>query len=102
MITMKTGSKTPVRFTFEDGVSETTVTLQPDDDSGTLAAKMRRVLELEGGQTAAIQNSRFLPPAAALDQPEFTAADRAATEARLKAVSPLGWETANTDLLPEA
>jgi hypothetical protein len=95
-------SRNPVRFEFSDGISETSVTVQPDDDSGTIAAKLRRVLELEGGYTAAIQNSRFLPPAAAPEAPAFTPADRAATEERLAKADAMGWESTNVDTLPEA
>ena len=101
MITMKTGSKTPVRFVFSDLISETTITIQPDDESADIAAKLRRVLELEGGHTAVIQNSRHLPPPAPV--PVFTPADREATEARVRATeeSLNGWNAVDIDALPE-
>lgn len=97
---MKTGSKTPVRFTFSDDVSETTITIAPDDESGVIAAKLQRVLELEGVALPSAPQARMVSVPA---QPEFTAADRAATEARLKAANPQGWgEGVDIENLPEA
>lgn len=97
MITMKTGSKAPVRFTFSDDVSETTITIAPDEESGSIAAKLQRVLELEGVRPAsAIQGM------AASMVPQALLADRAATEERLAQVQPQGWSK-NVDIeqLPE-
>lgn len=99
MITMKTGSKTPVRFIFSDDVSETTVTVQPDDSSEDIAAKLQRVLELEGVALPTVLPARMISVPAA---PVFTAADRAATEERLKQAQPMGWgEDTDVENLPE-
>lgn len=100
MITMKTGGRTPVRFVFSDDVSETTVTIQPDDPPDEIAAKLRRVLELEGMRAPSLPPG---VPAYAAPDVQFTPADRAATEERLKAASPMGWgEGVDIEDLPEA
>lgn len=95
---LKLAGRNPAKFEYNDGVSETTVTVQPDDDADTVRAKLQRVLELEGGSPA-------LPvrvPGASL-APTFTPADRAATEERLKGAQPMGWsEDADMENLPEA
>jgi hypothetical protein len=106
MITMKTGSRAPVRFVFSDDVSETTITIQADDDSAAIAAKLQRVLDLEKPHTyaailatGAVGANAFRAP----ESPAFTPADRAAEEARLAGVQPMGWtEHADLDSLPEA
>lgn len=101
---LKLAGRNPARFEFDDGVSQTTVTVQPDDDAGTVAAKLRRVLELEGGLRGVLQNARYLPPAAPPETPVFTAADRAAVNTAMtqaqQALS-TGWESVDLDKLPE-
>jgi hypothetical protein len=101
MITMKTGSKSPVRFVFSDDVSETTITIQADDASDAIRAKLQRVLELEEpGVRARIQSTGLVNPSEA--RAPFTAADRAATEARLAQAQPQGWgKDVNIEELPE-
>lgn len=100
MITMKTGSKTPVRFVFSDDVSETTITIQTDDDSDIIAAKLQRVLELEGGYTTVVVDGMRTQPYA---EAAFTPADRAAYEERMTQAQPLGWgEGVDIESLPEA
>lgn len=100
MITMKTGSKTPVRFIFSDDVSETTITIAPDDDSGAIAAKLQRVLELEG---VALPTAPPAPVAPGVTLANiFTPADRAATEVRLAQAQPQGWGAdVDVEKLPE-
>lgn len=119
MITMKTGSKTPVKFVFSDDVSETTINIQPDDPSDTIRAKLQRVLELEGeaaglrARTTATMlgvspDDLRLPvrqPGAALSAARETFEplwDAAEAEKRLAAQQTVGWETADLDALPEA
>lgn len=98
MITMKTGSKTPVRFVFSDSVSETTINIQPDDPSDTIKAKLQRVLELEG-YAAAPQRA---PEPVSLGT-LFTPADRAAYDERMTQAQPSGWgEGVDIESLPEA
>jgi len=99
-MTLKLAGRNPAKFIFDDGVSETTVTIQPDDEPDSVRAKLQRVLELEGPMVpmAEIQGLLELRE----QPPVFTPADRQATEDRLKAASPLGWETADLDSLPEA
>lgn len=100
MITMKTGSKTPVRFVFSDDVSETTITIQPDDDSRTVAAKLQRVLDMEHGTGGYVSPPHLIPTAL---QTDFTPADRAEYEQRLLEARPMGWgEGVDIDSLPEA
>ncbi len=87
---LELAGKNPAKFIFNDGVSETTVTIQPDDPPDTVRAKLQRVLELEQGPgLPARQPGAAL--AAAMAQPQFTPADRAAEEARLAAVQTSGW-----------
>lgn len=101
---LELAGKNPAKFIFNDGVSETTVTIQPDDTPDAVRAKLQRVLELEapqrlGAAVAAGVRDMQAPPVAA-----FTPADRAAEEARLKGVTTHGWnEDAGDDLaeLPE-
>lgn len=50
MLTMK--GKTPTAFVWNDGVSETTVTLSPQDDQEALVQKLKRILDLMGENTA--------------------------------------------------
>jgi hypothetical protein len=96
-------SKTPVKFRWEDDLAETVVVLQPDDAPEVIVAKLQRVLELEGVQGLPIRQ-----PGAALQaamaQPQFTPADRAAEEARMAAVQINGWNedaVEGADELPE-
>lgn len=103
MITMKVGSgaKAPVRFVFSDDVSETTVTLYQDDPPDVVRAKLQRVLELEGGMPSPAPQAPVTPPAAP-QEPTFTPADRAATEARLQDAQAMGWNgDIDIDKLPE-
>jgi len=101
MITMKTGSKAPVRFVFSDDVSETTITIQTDDPSEVVAAKLRRVLELEGVTAGAMLLNNVKERLA--QTPEFTPADRAAYDERMTQAQPLGWgEGVDIESLPEA
>lgn len=98
-------SKTPVKFRWEDDLSETAVVLSPDDDSDTIRAKLQRVLDLEQGQGLPIRQpgaalAAFRAPA----EPQFTPADRAAEDARLAGVSVNGWNedaVDGVDQLPE-
>lgn len=117
MITMKTGSKTPVKFIRADDVSETVITVFTDDPSDVIAAKLQRVLELEGGYTTVVVNGvrtqPYTEPDARIDwdnppQPapnvgtRFTPADRAAYDERLKGAQAMGWgEDIDIDSLPE-
>lgn len=98
MITMKAG-KAPVKFVFSDDVSETNIIIQPDDPSDIIKAKLQRVLELEDAKSV----PDFVKTAGAvLATGHFTPADRAATEQRLKAASPMGWgEGVDIEDLPE-
>lgn len=99
MITMKTVSKTPVKFTFSDDVSETVITVFSDDPSDIIAAKLQRVLELEGGYTTVVINGVRTQP---YTEPSFTPADRAAYDERLKGAGVMGWgEDIDIDSLPE-
>lgn len=95
-------SKTPVKFEFTDGLSETTVSLQPDDDTETVRAKLQRVLDLEAGQGLPTRQ-----PGAALQaaQAEFPPLyDAQAAEAALAAKGAMGWDETELDIdtLPEA
>lgn len=96
---LKLAGRNPAKFVNDDGMSETTVTIQPDDSPEVVQAKLLRVLELDG-YAAAPQPS---PPAQAPQAPVFTPADRAATDARMEAASAaMGWtEDADFDNLPE-
>jgi hypothetical protein len=100
MITMKTGSKAPVKFIFDDGISETTVIVSPEESPKAIAAKLQRVLELEG---VALPTA---PPAQQVTLGNiFTPADRAATEERMREAQRglNGWnEHVNVEDLPEA
>jgi hypothetical protein len=91
--------RNPAKFRFSDGLSETVVVLQPDDDSETLAAKLQRVLELEN-----VQRLPYRQPGAALmaAKEEFDPLiDIAAAEAAVTA-RPVGWEQYDVEDLPEA
>jgi hypothetical protein len=94
MITMKVGggAKAPVRFVFSDDVSETTVTLQGDDNSATIVAKLQRVLELEGGQVTARAVAAF-----AAQPPEFGPLFDAAGAEKEVTAQPVGWERLAAD-----
>lgn len=95
---LKLAGKNPAKFEFGDEVSQTVVTIQPDDEPDVVRAKLQRVLELEGGMQVP-----FVPLAAPLapGAPVFTPADRAALEADLAKAQPMGWETTDTETLPE-
>lgn len=98
MITLR--SKTPVRFEFSDGVSETTVTLALDDDTDALRAKLQRVLDLEaGGGLPLRQPGAALQAARESFEPLY---DSAEAERRLTAQGPMGWNDVDLDKLPEA
>jgi hypothetical protein len=98
---LKLAGRNPAKFEFTDGVSETTVTVQPDDPPEAVRAKLQRVLELEGVAPPAQPLPGLTAPAPA--DPVVLAAERAATEARLaRASSTMGWgEDADLDNLPE-
>jgi hypothetical protein len=101
MITMKTGSKAPVKFVFDDGISETTVVVSPEESPKAIVAKLQRVLELEGAASAGRANPR---PQVAPENP-FTPADRAAMDQRMQQAQAglNGWnENVNIEDLPEA
>jgi len=91
---LELAGRNPAKFTYKDGVSETTVTIQPDDDPDTVRAKLQRVLELEGtpaGLTVqqALEVRQQLLRAEV--PPTFTPADRAAEDARMAGVQTMGW-----------
>lgn len=91
--------RNPAKFRFSDGLSETVVVLQPDDDSETLAAKLQRVLDLEASQGLPVRQ-----PGAALTgvKDEFDPLiDVAAAEAAVM-TRPVGWEEYDVEDLPEA
>jgi hypothetical protein len=99
---LRLAGRNPARFEFDDGVSQTTVTVQPDDDADTVRAKLQRVLELEGGPQPALVFPPGVRAPAAPGAPVFTPADRAAENARLASVQTSGWtEDADFDNLPE-
>lgn len=104
-MTLKLTGRNPARFEFDDGVSQTTVTIQPDDDADSVRAKLQRVLELEEPHTRArIQATGLVAPNALRtpEEPVFTPADRAATEERMSSVQTMGWTgDADFDSLPE-
>lgn len=83
-------NKTPVKFTWSDALSESNVVVSPDDDSDTIAAKLQRVLELEGGRPA---GAGVVDALVAMRQqaPVFTPTDREAMDARLEGVKVMGW-----------
>lgn len=96
---LKLTGRNPAKFEFDDGVSQTLVVLQPDDDSETLAAKLQRVLDLEDAQGLPVRRPGAALAAAKEEfdrQPLF---DAAGAEAALAAN---GWADADTDNLPEA
>lgn len=95
---LKLAGKNPAKFEFDDGVSQTVVTIQPDDPPEVVMAKLQRVLELEGYVNTPQRVALPIAPEA----PVFTPADRAATDARMAAVQTSGWnEDADLDNLPE-
>lgn len=78
------------------------MTIQPDEESESLRVKLQRVLDLEQGQGLPIRQPGAAL-AAAMAQPQFTPADRAAEEARLAGATAMGWgEDTDPDNLPEA
>lgn len=100
---LKLAGRNPAKFTYSDGVSETTVTIQPDDPPEAVQAKLQRVLELEGGPTAMSPLLAAGQQMVRAAQPEYTPAERAAEEARLAQVQTMGWteEGSDIDNLPE-
>lgn len=100
MLTLR--SKTPVRFEWSDKLSETTVTLSPDDDSETIQAKLQRILSLEDSQGLPVrQPGAALAAAVLADFPPLF--DASALEAELASQGgALGWSTpVDIDTLPE-
>jgi hypothetical protein len=91
--------RNPAKFRFSDGLSETVVVLQPDDDSETLAAKLQRVLELEASQGLPIRQPGAAPSAAKAEFDPLI--DVAAAEAAMQA-QPVGWGSQSVEELPEA
>jgi hypothetical protein len=97
MITLR--SKTPVKFEFADGVSETVVTIASDEDSDTIKAKLQRVLDLEAGGGLPLRQPGAALAAAKEDfGPLF---DAAAAEQQLMARQKTGWEALAVEDLPE-
>lgn len=94
---LKLAGRNPAKFLFTDGVSETTVTITPDDEPDTVRAKLQRVLELEG-----YADTPQRAPLPISMEPAFTPADRAAYEERLAKAESMGWESTDVDALPEA
>lgn len=90
-------SKTPIKFRWEDDLAETVVVIQPDDSSEVIMAKLQRVLELEGHANT----PQRIPLPIAPEASAFGPADRAALEADLAKAQPMGWETTDTETLPE-
>lgn len=99
---LKLTGRNPAKFEFDDGIQKTEIVVQPNDEPDVVRAKLQRVLDLEGA-TVSPFTAPVAPPAAP-EEPTFTAADRAAYDARLKAAEePMGWsEDVNFDNLPEA
>lgn len=98
---LKLAGRNPAKFEFDDGVSQTVVTIQPDDEPDAVRAKLQRVLELEG---ATIWTLPVRQPGAALmaAKEEFgPLIDTAAAEAAVMA-QPVGWEQYDIEELPEA
>lgn len=92
MLTLR--SKTPVKFEFDDGVSQTTVILQPDDESDAIRAKLQRVLDLEDSQGLPVRQPGAALAAAREDfGPLF---DAAGAEEAVKA-QPVGWAALAAD-----
>lgn len=100
---MKSG-KVPVKFVFSDDVSETTITIQADDTSEDIAAKLRRVLELEGEVPPPFPVA-FVPPAVPIRTKEELGPlfDAAGAEAELtgRTASGNGWASSDIEKLPE-
>lgn len=89
---LKLAGRNPAKFIFDDGVSETTVTITPDDEPGAVRAKLQRVLELENGPAA--PKALVFPPGVRAPlpaDPAFTPTDREAMDARLEGVKVMGW-----------
>jgi hypothetical protein len=101
---LKLTGRNPARFEFDDGVSQTVVIIQPNDEPDAVRAKLQRVLELEEPHArAALQATGLVSPDALRPaEPEFTAADRAAMDAQLAKTQPLGWGAQPVEELPEA
>lgn len=98
---LKLAGRNPARFEFDDGVSQTTVIIQPDDPPDVVRAKLQRVLELEN---ATIWTLPVRQPGAALTaaKEEFEPLlDTAALEAAVTA-QPMGWGATDIEDLPEA
>lgn len=92
-------TKNPVKFQWTDALSETAVVLSPDDDSDTIAAKLRRILDLEAGGGLPVRQPGAALAAAKEDfGPLF---DAAAAEQQLMARQKTGWEALAVEDLPE-
>lgn len=90
--------KTPAKFTWSDSLSETAVTLSPEDDSETLRDKLQRILDLEEGQGLPRRQAGAAFRAVQAEFPPLI--DAQAAEA---AVRSMGWtDDADFDALPEA
>jgi hypothetical protein len=96
---LELAGKNPAKFIFDDGVSTTTVTVQPDDGPDAVRAKLQRVLELEAGQGLPVRQPGAALTAAQL--PELF--DAAGAETRVLAQSTHGWAEDGPDIaeLPE-
>lgn len=90
-------NKTPVKFEWNDGEVESSVTLQVDDDQETLVSKLKRVIHL-------VEGTPDLPvrvPGAALawptEIPSGPLFDAAGAEEAIK----VGWGALAEEQLPE-
>jgi hypothetical protein len=100
---LKLTGRNPARFEFDDGVSQTIVVIQPDDQPDAVRAKLQRVLDLEDAQELPARLPVRQPGAVlAAAKEEFEPLlDVAAAEAAVKA-QPVGWESFDVEELPEA
>lgn len=92
---LKMSGRNPAKFEWTDDVAETTVTIQPDDTSEVIQAKLQRVLDLEAGQGLPIR-----APGAALMAAKETfepLIDAVAAERRVAAQGAMGWNADLTD-----
>lgn len=90
-------SKTPVRFEWNDGEVESTVTLQSDDDQEAMVSKLKRVIALVEGTPdlpVRVPGAHLPWPVEAPSGPLF---DAAAAEEAIK----VGWGALVEDDLPE-
>lgn len=92
-------SKTPVRFEWNDGEVESSVTLQTDDGQEAMVSKLKRVIALVEGTPdlpVRVPGASLAWPTEAPSGPLF---DSAGAEA---AAAKIGWEALADADLPEA